>query len=131
MLRTGEGQEINELIKRQDSKLSGPSVPVKKEIGDEIPSLEGDPPDSSTVTGQCPAIDNIHDIVNGIQELLMKNVNRTMEMYQLMKTSQGRMNWNSFIRELEIKAKILNFEKKPYTIKEAIKDAAIFGMNDG
>ena len=52
-------------------------------------------------------------------------------MYQLTNTRQGAMNWNSFICELEVKAKILNFDKKPYTIEEAIKDAAIFGMNDG
>ena len=127
MLRTWGGPEIKELIKRQASKFSGPSVPITKEDGDDMPSLEGDPPDSNTVTGQG----QYQDIVNGIRELLMKYVNRTMAMYQLMNTSQGTMNWNSFIRELEIKAKILNFEKKPYTIEEAIKDAAIFGMNDG
>ena len=71
------------------------------------------------------------DIVNGILELLRKNVNPIMAMYQLMNTHQGTMNWNSFIRELEVKAKTLNFDRKPYNIEEAIKDAAIFGMNDG
>ena len=35
-----------------------------------------------------------------------------------------------FIGDLERKSKILNFGKRLYTIKEAIKDAAIFGMND-
>ena len=127
LLRTWGGQEIKELIKRQASKLSGASLLIMKDDGDEIPSLEGDPPDSNTMTGQG----QYQDIINGIRGLLMKNVNRTMAMYQLMNTSQGTMNWNSFIRELEIKARILNFDKKPYTIEEAIKDAAIFGMNDG
>ena len=127
LLRTWGGQEIKELIKRQASKLSGASLLIMKDDGDEIPSLEGDPPESNTKTGQ----EQYQDIVNGIRGLLMKNVNRTMAMYQLMNTCQGTMNWNSFIRELEIKAKILNFDKKPYTIEEAIKDAAIFGMNDG
>ena len=127
LLRTWGGPEIKELIKRQASKLSGASLLIMKDDGDEIPSLEGDPPDSNTMTGQG----QYQDIINGIRGLLMKNVNRTMAMYQLMNTSQGTMNWNSFIRELEIKARILNFDKKPYTIEEAIKDAAIFGMNDG
>ena len=35
-----------------------------------------------------------------------------------------------YIHELEKKAKILDFNKKPYTTDEAIKDAAIRGMTD-
>ena len=126
LLRTWGGQEIKELIRRLSSKLSGPAVPSKDD-DDTPPRLEGETPDSNSVAGQG----QYQDIVDGIRELLMKNVNRTMAMYQLMNTRQGTMNWNSFIRELEVKAKILNFDKKPYTIEEAIKDAAIFGMNDG
>ena len=53
-----------------------------------------------------------------------------MAMHQLMTTKQGSMSWNSFIRELEIKANILNLPNKPYTMDDAIKDAAIFGMTD-
>ena len=36
-----------------------------------------------------------------------------------------------FIHELEKKAKILGFDKQPYTIQDVIKDAAIFVMTDG
>ena len=101
LLRTWGGQEIKELIKRQSSKLSGPAVPIKKEDDDDTPPrLEGETPDSNSMAGQG----QYQDIVNGIRELLMKNVNRTMAMYQLMNTRQGTMNWNSFIRELEVKA---------------------------
>ena len=82
LLRTWGGQEIKELIKRQASKLSGASLLIMKDDGDEIPSLEGDPPDSNTMTGQG----QYQDIVNGIRGLLMKNVNRTLAMYQLLNT---------------------------------------------
>ena len=58
-------------------------------------------------------------------------VNRTMAMHQLLGTKQGTRTWDDFLLDLEKKAKSLNFDKKPYTMEEAIKDAAIFGMNDG
>ena len=47
-----------------------------------------------------------------------------MVMNQFMNISQGTMNWNAFIRDLEIKAKPFNLDKKPYTIDDAIKHAA-------
>ena len=98
---------------------------MKKENPDGPPALEGDADESQTsVQGEY------QETIKGIRELLMRNVNRTMAMYQLMNTRQGTMSWNSFIRDLEIKAKTLNLDKRPYTIDEAIKDAAIFGMND-
>ena len=125
LLRTWGGQEFKELIKRQSSKLIKTNVPVKKEDPDGPPALEGDADESQTsVQGEY------QETIKGIRELLMRNVNRTMAMYQLMNTRQGTMSWNSFIRDLEIKAKTLNLDKRPYTIDEAIKDAAIFGMND-
>ncbi len=54
-----------------------------------------------------------------------------MAMHQLLSTKQGTRTWGDFLLDLEKKAKSLNFDKKPYTTEEAIKDAAIFGMNDG
>ena len=70
------------------------------------------------------------DLIDKLRLYLSKMVNRTMAMHQLLSTQQGSRSWSDFIRDLEKKAKTLNFEKKPYTTEEAIKDAAIFGMND-
>jgi len=123
LLRTWGGQDIKELIKRQSSIVSK-SVPIKKEEQsaptEEIPKLEG----------ETDTAGDYHETVETLRETLRRNVNRTMAMHQLMTTRQGSMTWNSFIRELEIKAKILNLPNKPYTMDDAVKDAAIFGMND-
>ena len=35
-----------------------------------------------------------------------------------------------FIKELEDKAYLLDFDNKPYKRSEAVKDAAVFGMSD-
>ena len=123
LLRTWGGQDINEIIKRQDS-IIGKSTKIKKEdasSGVEMPKLEDD-----TAT-----VGSYKETVEAIRETLRRNVNRTMAMHQLMSTKQGSMPWNCFVRELEIKANILNLANKPYTMDEAVKDAAIFGMNDG
>ena len=69
-------------------------------------------------------------LIEKLRSFLARMVNRTMAMHQLLSTQQGTRSWSDFIRDLERKAKILNFENKPYTTDEAIKDAAIFGMND-
>ena len=126
LLRTWGGQDINEIIKRQDS-IIGKSAKIKEEDTSSIPPLEGD---KSTEDSETSVQGKYQEVIDGIRESLMKYVNRTMAMHQLMNTSQGTMNWNAFIRDLEIKAKTLNLDKKPYTIDDAIKDAAIFGMND-
>ena len=68
--------------------------------------------------------------VERLRYFLARMVNRTMAMHQLLGTKQGTRTWSDFLRDLEKKAKSLNFDKKPYTTEEAIKDAAIFGMND-
>ena len=122
LLRTWGGQDIKELIKRQSS-IVGKSATKKRDTdtsNEVVPKLEGD-----TVTGG-----SYEETIEAIRETLRRNVNRTMAMHQLMTTKQGSMPWNSFIRELEIKAKILNLPNKPYTVDDAVKDAAIFGMND-
>ena len=126
LLRTWGGQDIKELIKRQSSIVgkSKTTTKTKKEetasSDEEMPKLETDTAIAGTYL----------ETIEAIRETLRRNVNRTMAMHQLMTTKQGSMTWNSFIRELEIKANILNLANKPYTMDDAIKDAAIFGMND-
>ena len=73
---------------------------------------------------------NYETLIKSIKDELRKLVNRTMAMYDLLTTKQGTMKWMDFIHELEKKAKILDFEKQPYTSEEVVKDAAIFGMTD-
>eukprot|EP00111_Clytia_hemisphaerica_P002020 TCONS_00005717-protein len=68
--------------------------------------------------------------IERLRYYLGRMVNRTMAMHQLLGTKQGTRTWGDFLLDLEKKAKSLNFDKKPYTTEEAIKDAAIFGMND-
>ena len=57
-------------------------------------------------------------------------VNRTMAMHDLLNTQQGDRGWMDFIKDLENKAHILNFDSQPYKHKDIVKDAAIFGMTD-
>ena len=61
---------------------------------------------------------------------LSKMVNQTMAMHQLLTAQQGTRSLSDFMQVLERNSKILNFEKKLYTIEETIKDASIFGMNE-
>ena len=87
---------------------------------------------SQPAEGDNPAIeaDTYDQVIEKIKTELRKMVNRTMAMYDLLNTKQGTRSWMEYIHELEKKAKILDFEKKPYTTDEAIKDAAIRGMSD-
>ena len=82
--------------------------------------------------GDNPAIeaDTYAEVVEKIKAELRKMVNRTMAMHDLLNTKQGTRSWMDYIHELEKKAKILDFTRKPYTTDEAIKDAAIRGMTD-
>lgn len=73
---------------------------------------------------------NYTEMIKLIKEELRKLVNRTMAMHDLLTTKQGTIKWMDFIHELEKKVKILDFERQPYTDKDAVKDAAIFGMSD-
>ena len=57
-------------------------------------------------------------------------VNRTLAMHNLLTTKQGSRSWMEFIKELEDKAYLLDFDNKPYLHEDAVKDAAIFGMSD-
>ena len=85
---------------------------------------------AADTTAAIPA-DTYSQAVQKIKDELHKLVNRTMAMYQLFTTKQGDRNWMDFIKVLEDKAHILNFETTPYTQDDAVKDAAIFGMTDG
>ena len=53
-----------------------------------------------------------------------------MALHDLFNTKQGNRSCMNFIHELEKKAKVLDFTRRPYTTEEAIKDAAIRGMKD-
>ena len=110
LLKTWGGVDITELIKLQQSPLN-----IKSE---------------DTGHGEAPVDVKYDDLIRHLREYMSKMVNRTMAMHQLLTTQQGSRTWTDFIRDLEKKSKILNFDKRPYTVEEAIKDAAIFGMSD-
>ena len=130
LLKTWGGTEIKDLIKAQSSlanttnqkekvlKSNGNLEDISTNVHDNMPPLEEDDTSSYKM------------LIDSIRAYLTKMVNRTMAMHQLMKTKQGSRPWNEFVKDLETKARSLNFDKKPYTTEEAIKDAAIFGMND-
>ena len=106
LLKTWGGPEMVELIRAERSHLNTGARANE----------EGEPTYMQTV--------------ERLRHYLARMVNRTMAMHQLLGTKQGTRTWSDFLRDLEKKAKSLNFDKKPYTTDEAIKDAAIFGMND-
>ena len=112
LLKTWGGPEVIELIKLEQSALNIKSENAKNDADEETHET------------------SYLELVEKLRTMVSKMVNRTMAMYQLLTTQQGSRTWTDFIRDLERKAKTLNFERKPYTIHEAIKDAAIFGMND-
>ena len=110
LLKTWGGPEIVELIRLEKSHLNARAQAPQQ--------------------GEAEQEQTYKDLIDNLRLYLSKMVNRTMAMHQLLSTQQGSRSWCEFIRDLERKAKTLNFEKKPYTTEEAIKDAAIFGMND-
>ena len=131
LLKTWGGTEIKDLIKAQSSLANTTNQKQNK-----VPQPGGNLEENSTnVPDNMPPLDeddtsSYKMLIDSIRAHLMKMVNRTMAMHQLMKTKQGSRPWNEFVKDLETKARSLNFDKKPYTTEEAIKDAAIFGMND-
>lgn len=106
LLKTWGGLEMVELIRTEKSNLNARPATAG----------EGEPTYPETV--------------ERLPNYQAKMVKRTMAMHQLLSTQQGLRTWSNFMRDLEKKAKTLNFGKKPYTTDEAIKDAAIFGMRD-
>ena len=81
-------------------------------------------------TNQAIPADTFDQVVKKTKDGLRKLVNKTMAMYQLHNTKQGERKWMDFIKDLEDKARILDFATTPYTIEMAIRDAAVYGMTD-
>ena len=88
--------------------------------------------DETPAVGTTPAIpaDTYDQIIAKIRAELRSLVNKTMAMHTLLSTKQGSRDWKDFIKDLEDKAHILDFDTTPYRHEDAVKDAAIFGMND-
>ncbi len=80
-------------------------------------------------TAEIPA-DTYESAVQKAKVELRKSVNRTMAMFQLFNTKQGDRTWMNYIKLLDDKAHILDFNNRPYLHEDAVKDAAIFGMTD-
>ena len=51
-------------------------------------------------------------------------------MHNLLNTKQEGKTWMEFVKELEDKAYLLDFDNQPYKRSDVVKDAAIFGMSD-
>ena len=51
-------------------------------------------------------------------------------MHNLLTTKQGSRIWTEFIKDLEDKAYLLDFNNKPYRQEDTVKDAAIFEISD-
>ena len=75
-------------------------------------------------------IDSYDQIITKIREEMKRLVNRSLAMHNLLNTKQGSKPWMQFLKELEDKAYLLDFDNHPYKQSDAIKDAAIFGMTD-
>ena len=110
LLRSWGGSELNEFIKTHVTIVTTPQP--------------------ATDTQAAIAADTYAEVVNKIKTELRKLVNRTMALHDLFNTKQGSKSWMNYIHELEKKAKVLDFMRRPYTTDEAVKDAAIRGMTD-
>ena len=84
---------------------------------------------ATDTTAEIPA-DTYKEVVDKTKKELQSLVNRTMAMHQLLTSKQGEREWMNFIKDLEDKAHVLNFNTVPYKQDDAVKDAAIFGMAD-
>ena len=74
--------------------------------------------------------DSYNQIITKIREEMKRLVNRSLAMHDLLNTKQGSKPWMQFLKELEDKAYLLDFDNHPYKQSDVIKDAAIFGMTD-
>ena len=114
LLKSWGGAELMDFIKTH-VKIKYEETPANTQA---VPPVEAVPADTYAMA------------VKKIKDQLRTLVNRTMAMHDLLTTKQGSRNWMDFIHDLEKKAKILGFDKQPYTQQDAVKDAAIFGMTD-
>ena len=83
-----------------------------------------------TATAAAVPADTYAEAVKKIKDELGKLINRTLAMHQLMSCTQGDRSWMEFIKDLEEKARILDFDTRPYRNADAVRDAAIFGTSD-
>ena len=74
--------------------------------------------------------DDYDEIVMKTKDEMEKLVNRSIAIHELFSTRQGSLSWMEYIRGVEKKARILDFDSKPYRHCDAVKDALIFGMKD-
>lgn len=74
--------------------------------------------------------DTFDNITKKLRDELRRLVNRSLAMHNLLNTKQGCKSWMEFVKELEDKAYLLDFDNQPYKQSDAVKDAAIFGMSD-
>ncbi len=84
---------------------------------------------ATTDVAAIPA-DTYAEAVKKIKDELGKLINRTLAMHQLITCTQGDRSWMEFIKDLEEKARILDFDTRPYRNADAVRDAAIFGTSD-
>eukprot|EP00111_Clytia_hemisphaerica_P023959 TCONS_00070584-protein len=120
LLKTWGGPEMVELIRAERSHLNTGARANE----------EGAQANGEVAEANAEAAPTYMQTIERLRYYLRRMVNRTMAMHQLLGTKQGTRTWGDFLLDLEKKAKSLNFDNKPYTTEEAIKDAAIFGMND-
>ena len=110
LLKSWGGSELNDFIKTHVT-----IVTTRQPAADGVEAVEPDTYDQ---------------VVEKVKIELRKLVNRTMAMHDLYNTKQGSRSWMDYVHDLEKKAKVLDFARRPYTTEEAVKDAAIRGMTD-
>ena len=88
--------------------------------------------DDTPATADTEAIpaDTYANAVKKIKDELGKLINRTLAMHQLMTCKQGDRKWMDFIKDLEERVAVLDFDSNPYKNADAVRDAAIFGTSD-
>ena len=79
---------------------------------------------ATETTAAIPA-DTYKEVIDKTKKELQSLVNRTMAMHKLLTSKQGDREWMNFIKDLEDKAHVLNFNTVPYKQDDAVKDAAI------
>ena len=83
-----------------------------------------------TAAGEDVAADTYDQAMTKVTTELAKHVNRTMAVYDLFNTKQDSLSWMEFVHLIEDKALICQFDEKPYTFKDAVKDALVMGVRD-
>ena len=83
-----------------------------------------------TAAGEDVAADTYDQAMTKVTTELARHVNRTMAVYDLFNTKQDSLSWMEFVHLIEDKALICQFDEKPYTFKDAVKDALVMGVRD-